>query len=155
MNGSTSAATAEVYDLAGAQHRIVLDGDATDGMSAVVEVTLLPGAGTPMHSDEREDLVWHVVEGSLGFETPDGSRAVEAGSAVFVPRGTPHAIINSGSSDVVAVMVAMPAGVEAFVRDAATMLPPGVPAGPPPPEAMAAFTQMAARHGIRLHGAPA
>lgn len=155
MNGSGSATAADVYDLAGAQHRIVLDGDATKGISAVVEVTLLPGAGTPMHSDEREDLVWHVVEGRLGFETRDGPRAIEAGSAVFVPRGTPHSIINTGSSNVVAVMVAMPAGVEAFFRDAARILPPGVPAGPPPPETMAAFAEMATRHGIRLHGAPA
>lgn len=143
----------EVYDLAGALHRILLDGGDTGGAAAVVEVTVLPGAGTPLHSEEHEDLVWHVIDGTLEFDTPDGTRTVEAGTSVFLPRGGIHAFANRGTDDAKAVMVAVPAGIEAFFREAATLLPAGVPAAPPPPEALAAFAELAAGHGITLHGA--
>jgi quercetin dioxygenase-like cupin family protein len=145
------AATGAVYDLAGARHRVVLDGEGTGGVAAVVEVEILPGAATPLHSDENEDLVWYVVDGTLEFQTPEGREIVEAGGSAFFPRNSTHAFANTGSSVARALMVATPAGIEAFLRDAATVLVPGVPPGPPPPEAMTAFAEVASRHGITLH----
>lgn len=145
----------EVYDLAGARHRILLDGRDTGGAAAAVEVTMLPGAATLLHSDDREDLVWHVIDGTLDIDTADGTRTVEAGTSVFVPRGDVHAFANRGTGDAKAVMIAVPAGIEAFFKEAATLLPPGVPAGPPPPDTVAAFAALATRHGIAIHGASA
>lgn len=144
----------ETYDLAGALHRIVLDGGDTGGAAAVVEVTVMPGAGTPLHSDEHEDLIYHVIDGTLEFDTPDGTRPLAAGTAMFFPRGDIHAFANRGRDSAKAVMVALPAGIEAFFKEAAKLLPAGVPAGPPPAEAVAALAELAAGHGIRLHGSP-
>jgi quercetin dioxygenase-like cupin family protein len=148
------AGGAAVYDLAGAVHKVVLDGEATGGTAAIVEITLHPGAGTPLHSDAREDISLYVVRGELGFSTSEGSRTLDAGSSLFVPRGTVHGIANPGSTPVTVLMVSVPAGIEGFLKDAATVLPAGVPAGPPPPEALAAFGEVAGRYGITLHGAP-
>lgn len=143
-----------VYDLSGALHRIVLDGDSTGGAASVVEVTVLPGAGTPMHSDEREDLVWYVMDGALEFHVDEGTKTAEAGTSVFLPRRSIHGFVNTSSTPATALMIATPSGIETFFSEAAAVLPPGVPQGPPPPEAMSAFAELAARHGITLHGVP-
>ena len=152
MNATSRQTTGQTYDLAGALHRVVLDGESTAGAATVVEVTLSPGAGIPMHSDEREDLVWYVVEGPMEFQTAEGARTLDPGASVFVRREEAHAVANTTTRPVTAVMIATPAGIEAFIRDAAAMLPPGVPSGPPPAEAIAAFAELAATHGITLHG---
>lgn len=146
-----AAAEADVYDLAGAEHRILMDGARTGGTAAVVEITVLPGAESPLHSDEREDLAWYVAEGTLDFETDAGGVTLTTGGCLFLPRRSRHAFTNSGSRPARAVMVAVPAGIEDFFRAAASVIPPGVPAGPPPPEALAAFGEVAQRHGVTLH----
>ena len=50
----------------------------------------------PRHIHHRDDEAWYVLEGTLHIEV--GDRIVEAhtGSAVFVPRGTPHTYWNPG-----------------------------------------------------------
>lgn len=48
----------------------------------------------PLHLHHRDDEAWYVLEGALVVRV--GQRDVEAraGSAVFVPRGTPHTYWN-------------------------------------------------------------
>jgi quercetin dioxygenase-like cupin family protein len=145
-----TAEEAEVYDLGGAEHRILLDGQRTGGVAAVIEVIVLPGAGSPPHSDEREDLVWYVTEGTLEFDTDHGRVSLGSGGSLFCARGSRHAFENTGTQPAKAVMVAVPAGVEEFFRAAASVVPAGLPAGPPPPEAVAALADVARRHGIAL-----
>ncbi len=51
----------------------------------------------PRHLHRTDDEAWHVLEGAL--RVPVGKEEAEparAGSAVFVPRGTPHSYWNPG-----------------------------------------------------------
>lgn len=50
----------------------------------------------PLHRHLDEDEAWYVLEGSLGFRVGAEELGVDAGGAVFVPRGTPHTYWNGG-----------------------------------------------------------
>jgi len=49
---------------------------------------------TPLH--RNDDEAWYVLEGSLIVRVGDRDVEAQAGSAVFVPRGTPHTYWNPG-----------------------------------------------------------
>jgi mannose-6-phosphate isomerase-like protein (cupin superfamily) len=55
-----------------------------------------PGLIAPPHLHRNDDEAWYVLEGTLRVRV--GKEVVEAGagSAVFVPRGTPHTYWNPG-----------------------------------------------------------
>jgi mannose-6-phosphate isomerase-like protein (cupin superfamily) len=49
----------------------------------------------PLHVHHADDEAWYVLEGALGFVLGDERVTVPAGSAVLVPRGTPHTFWNA------------------------------------------------------------
>jgi mannose-6-phosphate isomerase-like protein (cupin superfamily) len=50
----------------------------------------------PMHLHHNDDEAWYVLEGALCVRVGDKDVEATAGSAVFVPRGTPHTYWNPG-----------------------------------------------------------
>jgi mannose-6-phosphate isomerase-like protein (cupin superfamily) len=48
----------------------------------------------PPHLHHRDDEAWYVLEGRLFVRVGDQDVEARAGSAVFVPRGTPHTYWN-------------------------------------------------------------
>ena len=48
----------------------------------------------PPHLHHRDDEAWYVLEGRLIVRVADKDVEARAGSAVFVPRGTPHTYWN-------------------------------------------------------------
>jgi mannose-6-phosphate isomerase-like protein (cupin superfamily) len=50
----------------------------------------------PMHLHHNDDEAWYVLEGALCVRAGDQDVQASAGSAVFVPRGTPHTYWNPG-----------------------------------------------------------
>ena len=62
-----------------------------------VLVEFAPGVGAVRHSHPGEELVF-VTEGSLEYQL-DGRPpvTVKAGEVLFIPHGTPHAVINVGT----------------------------------------------------------
>jgi mannose-6-phosphate isomerase-like protein (cupin superfamily) len=50
----------------------------------------------PMHLHHNDDEAWYVLEGALCVRVGDKDVQASAGSAVFVPRGTPHTYWNPG-----------------------------------------------------------
>lgn len=50
----------------------------------------------PRHVHHRDDEAWYVLEGTLRVQVGNEEVEARAGSAVFVPRGTPHAYWNPG-----------------------------------------------------------
>ena len=144
------AGEGEVFDVLGVAHRILIGGAETNGEAAVVEITIPPGTGSPPHIDRREALVWYVAEGAIDFETEEGPVRLERGGAIVMKRDSQHGFANTGERPARALMVAVPAGIEGFFREAASVLPPGAPAGPPPAEVVGALAEVAGRYGIEL-----
>ncbi len=65
---------AEVHNVLGVDHRIIVGSEQTEGAAAVVEIALLPGAGAPPHSEQREALVRYGIEGASMRRRPIASR---------------------------------------------------------------------------------
>ena len=70
----------------------------------------------PRHLHRTDDEEWYVLEGAL--RVPVGKEEVEAraGSAVFVPRGTPHSYWNPGPGPVRYLLV-MTANIYRLIQE--------------------------------------
>lgn len=62
----------------------------------------------PRHLHRSDDEAWYVLEGSLCVEMGGDEVQVPAGSAVLVPRGTPHTYWNPGSTPARYLLVMTP-----------------------------------------------
>lgn len=78
-------------------------GSGTDGF--VVAEWQDPGGLTgrerpiaPLHLHRSDDEFWYVLEGVLGIRVGNDEFEARPGSAVLVPRGTPHTYWNAGPS---------------------------------------------------------
>jgi quercetin dioxygenase-like cupin family protein len=128
--------------------------ETTGGGVAVLEHLAPRGAGSPLHVHQREDEWFYVLEGELTFWVGGDVIVAPAGAFVYGPRGVPHTFIVS-SERARFLLVAEPAGFEAFVRavaDPATEL--SIPPAPTDPPDMAALAAAAASAGIEIVGPP-
>jgi mannose-6-phosphate isomerase-like protein (cupin superfamily) len=50
----------------------------------------------PRHLHHKDDEAWYVLEGTLRVQSGENEIEACAGSAVLVPRGTPHTFWNAG-----------------------------------------------------------
>ena len=82
----------------------------------VIETREKRGAETPRHIHSREDEFIYVLEGRLTFER-DGERfEAQAGTWLFMPRGSQHRFSVESAEARLLVMLA-PAGIESWLRD--------------------------------------
>lgn len=58
--------------------------------------TETPRLIAPWHVHHKDDEAWYVLEGRLRVRVGPDEAAVDAGSGVFVPRGTAHTYWNPG-----------------------------------------------------------
>ena len=69
----------------------------------------------PLHVHHHDDEAWYVVEGTLRVKKGDEEVEARAGSAVFVPRGTPHTYWNP-SSELLRYLLIMTPNIYALVK---------------------------------------
>ena len=69
---------------------VLADGDQTGGSFALIDTWALSGNEPPRHVHEREDETFVFLEGNGTFYVGDEVFDVEAGGAIFLPRGVPH-----------------------------------------------------------------
>ena len=62
----------------------------------------------PLHLHHNDDEAWYVLEGVLGVRLGDKDIEARAGSAVLVPRGTPHTYWNPGPGPLRYLLVMTP-----------------------------------------------
>ena len=67
-----------------------------------------PGGEQQMHAHKREEQVYVIVRGSGVMKVGVEEQAVQPGSLVFIPPGTPHAIRNTGDETLTFVSAASP-----------------------------------------------
>jgi mannose-6-phosphate isomerase-like protein (cupin superfamily) len=70
----------------------------------------------PLHLHRNDDEAWYVLGGTLCVRV--GTEVVEAnaGSAVFVPRGTPHTYWNAGTG-LARYLLVMTSNIYALIQD--------------------------------------
>jgi uncharacterized RmlC-like cupin family protein len=110
--------------------------------------------GSPLHVHRRDDEWFYVLDGELTFWVGGDVVEAPAGSFVYGPRDVPHTFVVA-SEQARFLMVAEPAGLDAFVRTLAE--PAGSLTIPPPatePPDVARMAAIAAEHGIEILGPP-
>jgi len=70
----------------------------------------------PKHVHHKDDEAWYVLEGVLGVLVGDKEVEARAGSAVMVPRGTPHTYWNAGPGRLRYLLV-MTANIHQLIQD--------------------------------------
>ena len=114
----------------------LLDGDATDGRLALVELRGLPGSGPGPHLDPWSES-FYVLDGELTFQVEQNGTVREivarTGDAVSIPEGIGHAFSVTGTEPARYLIAGAPAGIETFFADAGEEIEtPSIPAGDPP-----------------------
>jgi mannose-6-phosphate isomerase-like protein (cupin superfamily) len=71
------------------------------GADLVLSEVVDPGGGTdppsyiaPLHTHDRDDEAWYVLEGRLAFRVVESTVEVAAGGGIVIPSGTPHTFWN-------------------------------------------------------------
>ena len=94
---------------------ILLPAADTDASFSVVHV--VARSSPPFHAHQSEDELFYVLEGNVTFHGSDGELAVSPGSAVYVPRGTPHTFRVTAGETARWLLVFQPGGFEEFFAD--------------------------------------
>jgi len=93
----------------------------TGGNFALLDHTLPPRQGPPLHIHGREDEMWFILQGELRFKADDQIFRAPVGTFVFVPRGTPHCLQNIGETPARYLEMFAPAGMERFFEELAQL----------------------------------
>jgi quercetin dioxygenase-like cupin family protein len=94
---------------------VLVDGEDTVGRYSVVESVAPARNMPPLHVHEREDEVFHLVDGELTVFLPGQQIELRAGDTLRAPQGIPHTY-RVGSETARWIVFCEPAGLETFVR---------------------------------------
>jgi mannose-6-phosphate isomerase-like protein (cupin superfamily) len=73
-------------------------------------VVIYPGGKVPEHEHENEE-VYTVLKGQGEMVIGDNRQSISAMSAVYIPPGSPHSLINTGEEDLEMMFVYAPATI--------------------------------------------
>jgi mannose-6-phosphate isomerase-like protein (cupin superfamily) len=89
----------------------------TGGAYSILELTLPPGGGAPLHVHYREDEIFTLVEGACEIQSQGETIVAVPGSVVVLPKGIAHAFRNPGLSLTTIIITAVPGGLEGFFEE--------------------------------------
>lgn len=99
-------------------------GDQTGSAFEVLELQGLPGQpGPPPHVHFHREELFYITQGSFEFTVGTDTIEAEAGSLVFVPRGTRHAFLARPDSK--GLVFVVPGGLEGFFKELAAGMAAG------------------------------
>jgi mannose-6-phosphate isomerase-like protein (cupin superfamily) len=136
---------------------IKLDGSASGGSLAVMEVVQPPGVATPLHVHHREAEVFYVLEGTMAYEAGGVLHHLERGSFMYLPMDVPHRFRVVGDVPVRFLGLVAPAGLEGLYRSVGGPAAERVLPNPTPDEVSAEIARwgaVAADYGLELLGPP-
>ena len=96
---------------------VALGAEDTRGQFALLDQHGLAGDATPLHRHLHEDEAFYVLDGEILAVAGEQEHRATAGSAIFLPRGLPHAFMITSSSARL-LIITTPAGFEGFIREA-------------------------------------
>ncbi len=104
----------QAYQWMGETGRFLLTNEDTGGLYTLMDITTSPMGGPPLHTHEREDEAFLVLDGEYEIRLGDDTHRASPGGLVYGPRGVPHAFRNLGEGPGRMLVVATPGGVEDF-----------------------------------------
>jgi quercetin dioxygenase-like cupin family protein len=112
------AGTGETYKSPIDQVTILLTGDQTGGAFFMAEAIVPPGCGNPPHIHDRESETFYLQQGTLTIQVGDKMLNALPGDVVQLPRNVVHSFKNTGNVNAKVLVVAEPAGLEQFFKEA-------------------------------------
>jgi mannose-6-phosphate isomerase-like protein (cupin superfamily) len=125
------------------------------GQPVIIEATVAPGGGAPLHVHADLDDSFYLVSGRLAMRCGEQAFAVGAGDYVALPHGVPHTFRVVGDKPAVMLQVHADDSFLRFIREAgqpapSRTLPPGLVLATD----MDAAIETAARTGQPVIGPP-
>jgi mannose-6-phosphate isomerase-like protein (cupin superfamily) len=101
------------------------------GQPVIIEATVAPGGGAPLHVHADLDDSFYLVSGRLAMRCGEQAFAVSAGDYVALPHGVPHTFRVVGDEPAVMLQVHADDSFLRFIREAGQpapgrTLPPGL-----------------------------
>ena len=125
-------------------------GKETGGGYTIIDQIIQPNSGPPPHIHRREDEAFYILEGTFSFLCGEKTSLFEAGSFVFVPKGTLHTFRNAGEQKGRLLVIITPAGLEEFFYSLGT---PAIDITTPPkfdPDILEKLTQLAETYEMEI-----
>lgn len=97
------------------RHEVAFLGEETGGALSLRSQSIAPAQGTPLHKHVEQDETFHLFSGALRFVVGDEVLFAVAGTSLFVPRDTPHSLLNIGETDALLISVLTPGIHDGFV----------------------------------------
>jgi quercetin dioxygenase-like cupin family protein len=82
-----------------------------------MNIELASGAGASLHIHHYEDESFAVLTGTITFQLGERTERATTGSLVFIPRGVPHAFVNTDAEIAEALIIVTPAGLEQYFAE--------------------------------------
>jgi quercetin dioxygenase-like cupin family protein len=136
-------------------YRYLVTGEDTDGKYALIEATVPPGGGPPLHVHSRETEGFYILDGEMAFQVAegDGLKTIVAtpGTSLTLPPGVKHAFHNATDRDARMLILVAPAGLEKmFLEVGVELTDPAATAPAKSKEEIERLLAAAPRYGIEL-----
>ena len=107
---------------------------------------VLPNEGPPLHKHLEQAETFHISKGIFKFHVDGEEFHSEAGSTLFIPKGTPHSYLNIGDKEATLISVLTPGIHDGFILDLAKAEQEGA--------SMEELTALAEQNGTVILGPP-
>jgi glyoxylate utilization-related uncharacterized protein len=104
-----------VVSLFNAVYKIILNGNQTSDLLAIVEILIYNAGGSQCQIHTKEDETMHVLNGTLQFYIDGYQFCAPTGTTVYIPRNATHSHRNLGSKPVHTQLLFSPAGIENYL----------------------------------------
>jgi quercetin dioxygenase-like cupin family protein len=104
--------------LNGDVYTIKIGGDKSRGAMALIEASVPPGGGPPLHTHDVEDEAFYVIDGVLEITAVEDRYEAGPGDFVFIPHGTVHNFRNTGALPARQLLIFTPGHYEHFFLEA-------------------------------------
>jgi quercetin dioxygenase-like cupin family protein len=123
---------------------------------SVVEHWMPHGEAPPLHIHQREDEVFHILDGAMRFRVGGDEVVGRAGDTVIAPKGVPHAFRVDSASGAHCLTIMRGVDFETMIRQASRpALRPGLPeAATPTPDLIDRLVKICAANKIDIIGPP-
>jgi mannose-6-phosphate isomerase-like protein (cupin superfamily) len=125
-------------------------GEDTGGSLVLLEARVPPLGGPPPHIHHAEDEFFWLLEGELEFLTNGRTFTANAGSFVYVPKGTTHCFKNMGTQTTRMLAAFTPAGIEGMFFEVGRPATEGSSPARPDQEEIEKLLAAAPRYNVEI-----